>query len=49
MASLALESERVDLLRRILAKQQRRDISYEEAADIAESLMGFFEVLAEPV
>lgn len=47
MTSQILKVERVELLRRILVRQQRRDISYDEAADIAEALISFFEALAE--
>lgn len=41
------ESERIETLRLILEREQRRPVSYAEAAGIGESLMNFFEVLAE--
>lgn len=41
------ETDKVETLRRILGRQQSRDISYEEARDIGESLICFFEVLAD--
>lgn len=39
----------VELLRQILTKEQRREVAYDEAASIGESLIEFFEVLAEAV
>jgi len=40
------EYERVEALRLILEREQCRPVSYAEAAEIGESLMRFFEVLA---
>lgn len=40
-------SSSIEYLRCILQKQQNRAIAYEEAQDVADSLMSFFEVLAE--
>lgn len=37
----------IEALRQILTAEQRRDVTYREAAEIAESLISFFEVLAE--
>lgn len=37
----------IELLRQILTKEQHREIAYDEAAVIGESLLEFFEVLAE--
>jgi hypothetical protein len=41
------ECERVEALRSILEREQCRPISYAEAAEVGESLMNFFETLAE--
>lgn len=41
------EYERVEALRLILEREQCRPVSYAEAAEIGDSLMRFFEVLAE--
>ncbi len=40
---------RVELLRQILIKEQSREIAYDEAVDVGESLLTLFEVLAEAV
>jgi len=41
------KSENIESLRLILEQEQSRHIVYEEALDIGESLITFFEVLAE--
>lgn len=41
------QSESVETLRLILEHEQARSIIYEEAFDVGESLITFFEVLAE--
>lgn len=43
----ALEDDRVESLRLLLERQQQRAISYEEALDVGETLVNFFELLAE--
>ncbi len=40
-------NNRIEVLRQILGNEQRRDVSYDEAAEIGESLVQFFEVLGE--
>lgn len=39
----------IELLQQILIKQQHRQVTYEEARDIGDSLIEFFQVLAEEV
>lgn len=39
----------IEALRLILERKQNREVAYEEALDIGESLVTFFEVLAEEV
>jgi hypothetical protein len=41
------EHERVEALRLILEREQCRPVSYAESVEIGESLMNFFETLAE--
>jgi hypothetical protein len=41
------QNERVESLRLILENEQNRSITYAEAQDIADSLISFFEVLAQ--
>jgi len=41
--------QQIELLRTILEVEQRRDISYTEAEDVAGSLIQFYELLAESV
>lgn len=41
------ENDRVEALRLILESEQNRTITYVEAQDIADSLISFFEVLAQ--
>lgn len=38
--------DNVELLREILTREQHREVTYDEAIDIGESLLDFFEVLA---
>lgn len=38
--------DNVEILRQILYKQQHREVTYEEAAEVGESLISFYEVLA---
>jgi len=38
--------DNMELLRQILSSEQNRDVSYEEATEIGESLITFFEALA---
>ena len=45
--SEALEAERIESLRQILEAEQCRPVTYEEALEIGESLINFFEVLAD--
>lgn len=40
-------SEDIELLRDILERQQSRPVPYEEAVEVSESLIIFFEVLAQ--
>ena len=48
LGNKAVEStDRVEDLRRILEEEQDREISYGEANDVGESLLIFFQVLAE--
>lgn len=44
--SEALEQDRIESLRVILEREQGRPIAYDEAREIGESLVSFFEVLA---
>ncbi len=37
----------IEVLRMILERQQARDVTYEEATEIGQSLITFFEVLGE--
>jgi hypothetical protein len=41
------ETDRIESLRLILEQEQRRSVSYEEALDVGETLISFFEVLAD--
>jgi predicted ATPase len=43
------ERERVEALRRILEREQGRPVSFEEASEVAESLVSFYEVLGAEV
>ena len=45
--SEVLEAERIESLRQILEAEQSRPVTYEEALEIGESLINFFEVLAD--
>jgi hypothetical protein len=40
-------ADRIELLRRILERQQSQPVSYEEAQEVGESLVTFFTVLAD--
>jgi len=40
-------SDRIEDLRRILKEEQDRQVSYREANEVGESLLSFFQVLAE--
>lgn len=40
-------ADRIEDLRRILKEEQDRQISYSEANEVGESLLSFFQVLAE--
>jgi len=42
-----LASERVEQLRRILEREQRRPITYEEASQVARLLLSFYDNLAD--
>jgi hypothetical protein len=42
-----LENDRIESLRLILEREQKRTISYDEALEIGESLISFFVILAE--
>lgn len=41
-----MEEKGVDALRQILARSQQRDIAYEEAQELGNALIEFFQVLA---
>ena len=43
------DADNIEVLRRILAKEQCRDVTYDEAQAIGESLVEFYRVLAEEV
>ena len=49
MAESTTENERIEVLRQILAKEQERDVSYEEAYEVGESLLCFFQALGGAV
>ncbi len=40
-------SASINILRQILSAEQNRDVTYEEATDIGQSLVDFFQILAE--
>lgn len=42
------ENELVVNLQKILAREQLRQVSYEEAIEVSEALISFFELLAQP-
>jgi hypothetical protein len=42
-------ADRSELLRQILATQQHREIAYKEAREVGDTLLEFYEVLAEVV
>jgi hypothetical protein len=41
------EADRIESLRLILERQQHRSVTYFEATEVGESLIAFFELLAE--
>lgn len=41
------ETDRIETLRQIIAKQERREIGYDEAREIGTSLLEFYEILAD--
>lgn len=41
------ETDKVEALRAILEREQSRPVTYEEASEVGESLITFFEVLAD--
>jgi len=41
------DSDNVEALRQILAKQERREVGYSEAQEIGASLIEFYQILAE--
>ncbi len=47
MATTILEPISIDALRQILITEQHREVGYDEAATIGESLISFYVVLAE--
>jgi hypothetical protein len=42
-------TDKVEALRQIIAKQEQREVGYEEAQEIGTSLIEFYQVLAEEV
>ena len=40
-------ADRVEVLRQIIAKQEQREVGYDEAREIGASLIEFYQVLAE--
>ena len=44
---IALEPERIEVLRLILEEEQRAPITYDEALEVGRSLVRFFKALAE--
>lgn len=46
-ASQHVEQDRVESLQLILEREQNRAVSYGEAKEIGEDLIGLFEILAE--
>ena len=43
----SLESDRIERLRAILEQEQGRSVLYSEALEVGESLISFYEVLAD--
>ena len=41
------DADNVEVLRQILAKQERREVGYSEAQEIGASLIEFYQILAE--
>ena len=46
-AQTSRATDNVEVLRQILARQEQREIAYDEAQEVARSLIEFFQVLAE--
>lgn len=42
-------ADSTETLRQILAARQRRDVSYDEASEVSDALIEFYEILAEEV
>lgn len=42
-------TDRVEALRQIIAKQEQREVGYDEAREIGDTLLEFYQVLAEEV
>lgn len=42
-----VEKDRVEILRLILEREQERPVTHDEAVEVAESLISFFEVLVQ--
>ena len=42
-----VEKDRVEILRLILEREQERTVTRDEAAEVAESLISFFEILVQ--
>jgi hypothetical protein len=42
-----INTEKIELLRRILEKEQHRSVSYEEAFEVASLLLRFYDNLAD--
>jgi hypothetical protein len=42
-----LEQDRIELLRTILETEQGRPVSYDEAAEIADTMINFYQTLAD--
>lgn len=42
-------ADKVEALRQIIAKQEQREVGYDEAREIGDTLIEFYQVLAEEV
>lgn len=42
-------TDKVEALRQIIAKQEQREVGYDEAREIGDTLIEFYQVLAEEV
>lgn len=47
--AVRVDTDRTEVLRRILSAQQKCDVSYKEAREIGDALLEFYQVLAEEV